>query len=182
MGQIQELNEKIDIISEKGKQEKKLKKKKFKLPFQVKSQLKKLAVKDKVQVMLLQRTRNIKPVIGDIKDGMLIIKDMVYNGAVDATWLWNGKIPTMIVPEWDLKPLTPDGIEEMKETSTMSAQNLANYCANFGRSSVPGKIIIRAIEAKQNQMLTTKVSTKGIILAVVVTLIIAAVLFGGGFV
>ncbi len=182
VGQLQELNEKIDIISDKKNQEKKLKKKKFKLPFQIKSQLKKLAVKDKVQVMLLQRTRNIKPIIGEIRDGMLLIKDMVYNGSVDATWLWNGKIPTMIVPEWDLQPLTPDGIEEMKRTSTMSAQELMNYCNSFGRSAVPGKIIIRAIEAKQNLMLKGKANMKTIILTIVVVIIIMAVLFSGGVV
>ncbi len=182
VGQLAELNEKIDIISDKKKQEKKLKKKKFKIPFRVKSQLKKLAVKDKVQVILLQRTKGIKPLIGEIKDGMLLIgKDQIYNGSVDATWLWNGKIPTMIVPEWDLQPLTPEGIKEMKTTSTMSAQELHNYCIRFGRSAVPGKIIIRAVEAKANQMLTgSKASVKTIILVIVVTLIIAAVLFSGG--
>ncbi len=180
VGQLKELNEKIDIISDKKNQEKKLKKKKFKLPFKVKSQLKKLAVKGKVQVMLLQTTRNIKPVIGEIRDGMLLIKDMVYNGSVDSTWLWEGKIPTMIVPEWDLQPLTPEGIKEMKATSGMSAQQLMNYCLQFGRSVVPGKIIIRAIEAKQNQMLKGKVGAKGIIIAVVIAIIIMAILFSGG--
>lgn len=182
IGQIQELNEKIDIISDKKKQEKKLKKKKFKVPFKVKSQLKKLAVRNKVQVMLLQRTRNIKPVIGEIRDGMLLIKDMIYDGSVDSTWLWNGKYPTHIVPEWDLKPLTPDGIEEMKRTSTMSAQDLYNYCIKFGRLAVPGKIIIRAIEAKQNAMLKGKANAKTIILTIVIVIIIMAVLFGGGLV
>ena len=181
VGQLADLNEKIDIISQKNKQVEKLKKKKFKIPFTVKSQLKKLAVKNKVQVMLLQRTRNIKPVIGEIRDGMLLIEDMIYNGSVDSTWLWNGKYPTHIVPEWDLQPLTPEGIKEMKDTSTMSAQELHNYCIRFGRSAVPEKIIIRAIEARQNQMITGgKASTKAIILTVVVTIIIAAVLFGGG--
>lgn len=180
-GQLQELNEKMDIISDKKKQEMKLHKKKFKLPLKVKSQLKKLAIKNKVQVMLLQRTRNIKPVIGEVRDGMLLIKDMVYNGAVNSTWLWNGKTPTMIVPEWDLQPMTPEGIDEMKRTSTMSAQELMSYCLKFGRSAVPGKIIIRMIESKQNQMLgASKASMKAIIITIVVVIVVCAVLFGGG--
>jgi len=183
VGQLKEIRETLDIISDKKKQVKKLKKKKFKIPFKVKSQLKKLAVKDKVQVLLLQRTRNIKPVIGEIRDGMLMIKDMIYNGSVDSTWLWNGKYPTHLVPEWDLQPLTPDGIEEMKRTSTMSAQELMNYCIKFGRSAVPGKIIIRAIEAKQNMMLSgSKASMKTIIITIVIVIIVMAVLFGGGVV
>ncbi len=111
---------------------------------------------------------------------MLLIKDMVYNGSVDSTWLWEGKTPTMIVPEWDLQPLTPEGIKEMKATTGMSAQQLMNYCLQFGRSVVPGKIIIRAIEAKQNQMLKGKVGAKGIIIAVVIAIIIMAILFRGG--
>jgi len=182
VSQIQELNEKIDIISQKKKSEKKLKKKKFKIPFKVKSQLKKLAVKNKVQVMLLQGTRNIKPVIGEIRDGMLLIKDMVYNGAVSSTWLWNGKYPTHIVPEWDLQPLTPEGIEEMKKILALSPQELHNYCLKYGRSAEPAKIIIRAIEAKQNLMLKPKANVKIIILTIVGTLIAAAILFGGGIV
>ncbi len=181
VGQLKELNEKIDIISDKKNQEKKLKKKKFKLPFQVKSQLKKLAVQNKVQVMLLQRTRNIKPVIGEIRDGMLLVgKDQIYNGSIDATWLWNGKYPTHIVPEWDLQPLTPEGIEEMKATSTLSPSELHTYCIKFGRLAVPGKIIIRAIEAKQNLMLGSKANMKAIIITIVIVIIIMAVLFSGG--
>ncbi len=182
VGQLKELNEKIDIISDKKKQVKKLKKKKFKLPFQVKSQLKKLAVKDKVQVMLLQRTRNIKPTIGEIRDGMLLVNGMIYNGSVDSTWLWNGKFPTHLVPEWDLQPMTPEGIEEMKATSTLSPSELATYCAKFGRSAVPGKIIIRAVEAKQNQMLGAKANVKTIIWIVIATVVGMAILFGGGFI
>ncbi len=182
IGQLKELNEKIDIISEKDKQEKKIKKKKFKLPYKVKSQLKKLAVKGKVQVILLQRTKNIKPIIGDLRDGMLLVNDMVYNGSVDATWLWEGKIPTMIVPEWDLKPLTPQGIEEMKATSTLSPQELMAYCLKFGRLSVPGKIIIRMVEAKANMMLGAKANMKAIIITIVIVIIIMAVLFSGGMV
>ena len=180
--QLDDISETLEIITQKKKAEQKLKKKKFKIPFKVKSQLKKLAVKDKVQVMLLQRTRNIKPVIGEIRDGMLLIKDMVYNGSVDSTWLWNGKYPTHLVPEWDLQPLTPEGIEEMKHTSTMSPQELYNYCIKFGRSAEPEKIIIRAIEAKQNQMLKGKTNVKAIVLTIVIVIIIMAVLLGGGVV
>lgn len=180
VGQMEELSEKIDIISDKKKQEKKLKKKKFKVPFKVKSQLKKLAMRNKVQVMLLQRTRNIKPVIGEIRDGMLLIKDMVYNGAVNSTWLWNGKYPTHIVPEWDLQPLTPEGIEKMKKTLTMSPSDLYKDAIINKRSAEPQKIIIRAIEAKQNQMLKGKANTKAILITIVIVIVVMAILFGGG--
>lgn len=177
---IDNITEQLDIITKKGKTEKKLKKKRFKIPFAVKSQLKKLAVKDKVQVMLLQRTRNIKPVIGELRDGMLLVKGQIYNGAVNSTWLWDGKYPTHLVPEWDLQPLTPEGIDEIKKTAALSPDELYKDCLTNKRSAEPQKIILRAIEAKQNQMLTGKVSVKAVILTIVGTLVVAAVLFGGG--
>ncbi len=177
--QLAELNEKIDIISQKKVHEKKLKKKSFKLPFKVKSQLKKLALKNKVQVMLLQRTRNIQPVIGELRDGMLIIGDNIFEGAIKYTWLWQGKYPTFIVPEWDLSPISKEGIDNMRGRP-LDAGELYKDTKDNNRSSEPQKIILRAIEAKENLMLKNKVSTKAIIIAIVVTLIVAAILFSGG--
>ena len=178
VGQLAELNEKIDIISQKKVHEKKLKKKSFKMPFTVKSQLKKLALKNKVQVMLLQRTRNIRPVIGELRDGMLIIGDNIFEGAIKYTWLWGGKIPTFIVPEWDLSPISKEGITKMR--IPLEAGELHKDTIDNQRSSEPQKIILRAIEAKENLMLKGKVATKTIIIVIVITLIIAAILFGGG--
>ena len=179
VSQINELNEKIDIISKRKKTVKKFKKKRFKIPFRVKSQLKKLAIKNKVQVMLLQRTRNIKPVIGEIRDGMLLVGENIYNGSVNSTWLWRGKYPTHIVPEWDLQPITPEGISQMRGRPLDAGELYADTIKN-DRSSEPQKIIIRAMEAKQNQMLKGKASVKAIIIAIVVTIIVVAVLFGSG--
>lgn len=166
--QVRELNEKIDIIAQTKKQERKFKKKQFKLPFQVKSQLKKLALKHKVQVMLLQRNRNIKPTIGEIKDGMLIIdKQTIHDCPMDCVGLWNGKIPTVILPEWDLEPLS---------LSKLYKDTLENK-----RLSDPQKIIIRQLEFKESLM-PKKISVKGIVIAIVITVIVLAVMWGGGFV
>jgi len=176
---VDELSDAMDVIMNKDKQIEKLKKKKFKVPRGVKSQLKKLAIKNKVQVMLLQRTRNIKPVIGEIRDGMLLVGNQVYNGAVDSTWLWEGKFPTHIVPEWDLQPMTPEGISKMRNTNPITATELYNDCIKNSRSSEPQKIILRAMEAKENQMLKKPVNVKTIVLVIVVTIIVMAVLFGG---
>lgn len=176
---VDELSDALDIIMNKDKQIEKLKKKKFRVPHGVKSQLKKLAIKNKVQVMLLQRTRNIKPVIGEIREGMLLVGDQVYNGAVDSTWLWEGKFPTHIVPEWDLQPMTPEGIAKMRNINPITATELYNDCIKNSRSSEPQKIILRAMEAKENQMLKKPVNVKAIVMAIVVTIIVMAILFGG---
>lgn len=175
--QLNDISETLDVITQKGKAVKKLKKKNFKLPFRVKSQLKKLAVKNKVQVMLLQRTRNIAPVIGEIRDGMLLIGDNVYEGAVKYTWLWGGKFPTMVVPEWDLSPLSKEGIDKMRQP--LGAEELNKDTIKNYRSAEPQKIIIRAIEAKENQMLRKPTNVKAIVTTVIITIIIAAILFGG---
>jgi len=184
-GRLDEISETLDIITQKEKAKKKLKKKNFKLPFKVKSKLKKLAVKNKVQVMLLQRTRNISPIIGEIRDGMLLVGNYVYNGSVDSTWLWRGKHPTHIVAEWDLKPLTPDGIDEIKQvnsTNPISPTELYKDTVRNNRSAEAQTIILRAIEAKQNQMLKKPTSVKAIVITIVIVIIIMAVLFGGGVV
>jgi len=179
-GQLDEIRETLDVITHKKKAEKKLKKKRFKLPFKVKSRLKRLAIKNKVQVMLLQRTRNISPVIGEIKEGMLLIGNNVYEGAVKYTWLWRGKFPTFIVPEWDLSPLSKEGITDMRRP--IGAGELYKDTIQNKRSAEPQTIILRAIEAKQNQMLKKAVNMKAIIWTVIVTLIIGAVLFGGDYI
>ena len=179
IGQLEDLNEKMDIISQKKKQVKKLKKKSFKLPFKVKGQLKKLALKNKVQVMLLQRTRNIMPVIGEIRDGMLMVGDNIFEGAVKYTWLWRGKYPTFIVPEWDLSPISKEGVDNMRGRP-LDAGELYQDTKDNQRSSEPQKIILRAIEAKENLMLKGKTPMKAIVITVVVVIVLMAILMSGG--
>lgn len=176
--QLDEISETLEVITQKKKEKQKLKKKNFKLPFKVKSQLKKLAVKNKVQVMLLQRTRNIAPVVGELRDGMLLVGDNIYEGSVNYTWLWRGKFPTFIVPEWDLSPVNKERIDDMRRTP-LSGEELNKDTVSKFRSAEPQKIIIRAIEAKQNQMLRKPMNVKAILITIVLTLIGVAVLFGG---
>lgn len=181
-GRINNMEEAFNLIIQKDKEIKKLKKKKFRIPYNVKGQLKKLATKNKVQVLLLQRTRNIKATLGEIRDGMLLVGDQIYNGSVNSTWLWDGKYPTHIVPEWDLQPLNIETIKDVKKSSTLGPDELYKNCLANQRSSEPQKIIIRAMEAKQNQMLAGKLNPKTIIITVIVVIIVIAILFGGGFV
>jgi len=162
---IEEINEKLNRITQETKTKDELKKKAFKLPFRVKSQLKKLALKNKVQVILLQNNRNIKTTIGELKDGMLLVGDKIYDGSTSGIWLWNGKFPTAIVPEWDLKPLTPEGLlSEATEN-----KRLAN----------PQSIIIRAIEFKES-LQPKQIAGKTMIWLLIGGVIVFYVLFAGG--
>ena len=88
-GQLKELTEKLDNITQEAKVKKDIQKKAFRLPFRVKSQLKKLAMKSKVQIILLQNNGNIKPTIAEIKCGMVMVGDKIYDGSPKGLWLWN---------------------------------------------------------------------------------------------
>ncbi len=166
---LDDLNEKLDIITQKKKVDKELKKKNFKLPFKVKSQLKKLATQNKVQVMLLQRNLNIKPTTGELKDGMLLIGEgknvRIHNGSVDFMWLWNGKIPTVILPEWDLNPIR--------------AGKLYDETVKANRIAEPQQIMIRAMEFKE-AMQPQKLTSKAMIWIFIGVAVVGYALFAGG--
>lgn len=162
---LDDMSEKLDRITQETKTKEKLKKKVFKLPFGVKSQLKKLAKKSKVQVLLLQNNRNIKATIGEMRDGMLLVGQKIYNGAANIVWLWNGKFPTAIVPEWDLQPLTPEGLHK----EAVEGKRLAH----------PQTMIIRAIEFKE-AMTPKKLGGKTLILLIIGGVIVIYILFAGG--
>ncbi|KKL26645.1 hypothetical protein LCGC14_2393200 [marine sediment metagenome] len=163
--QIAEMSEQIDRLTGEDRLKKKLKKKQFKLPAKVRSQLKKLAIKNKVQVILLQNNRNIKPTIGEIKNGMLNIGGKIYNGASDFVWLWNGKFPTVLVAEWDINPI--------------SGSRLLDVAAQNKSWSDPQAIIIRAIEFKESLNVGSKMSGKMMVWVGIGALVVLYVLFAG---
>ncbi len=163
--QVASMSEKLDRLTGEDKIKKRLKKKQFKLPGKVRSQLKKLAMKNKVQVILLQNNRNIKPTIGEIKNGMLNVAGKIYNGASDFVWLWNGKFPTVIIPEWDINPI--------------SASRLLDVTAQNKSWSDPQAIIIRAIEFKESLKDGVKLPGKMIIWIGLGALVVLYVLFAG---
>ena len=162
---LDDLTEKIDLLTQETKVKKKMKKKQFKLPMGMKAKLKKLAKKNKVQVMLLQSNKNIKPTIGEMKNGMLMIGEQVHDGSPDIIWLWDGKIPTAIVPEWDLKPLTADMLLE---------KAIENK-----RIIHPQTIMIRAFEFKE-ALQPKKISGKMAIWIFIIGAVVLYVLFAGG--
>ncbi len=159
--QVKEMNEKIDMMTQAKTS--KAKKKEFKLPFGMKGQLKKLAKQNKVQIIYLQHNRNIKPTTAEIKEGMIIIDDKVYDGSTDGVWLWNGKIPTMLIAEWDLKPVTAD--------------RLLGKAIEDKSISHPQRIIIRAIEISELLQARGKVSSKMLIWGAIGLAIVGYVLF-----
>jgi len=147
-----------------------LTKKNFKIPGKVKRQtrnLKKLAMKSKVQVLLLTLAGDILPTIGELKMGMLIVGDKYHNGIGNITWRWNGKIPTCIVPEWDLQPVT-------KETLVQNTEELKTHIH-------PQTITLRAIEAKEAlDKAKQPFNFKGLLIIAAIGLVAYFIFFRGG--
>ncbi len=165
--EVNELKEQIKILV--GTQEQKLKKKKFKFPRLVRSKtrnIKKLLEKDKMQVMLLKINRQIKPTIGEIKAGMLIVGNCIYDGSADIVWMWDGKTPTAVVAEWDLKPITPEYLH---------AETSANQ-----RFIHPENIIIRAMELKEAMMTTKSPNMKTIVYIFIAAIVVGYLIFNKG--
>jgi len=164
-GQLKELNEKLNNITQETKAKKQIKKVAYKLPFRVKSQLKKLALKSKVQVILLQNNGNIKPTIAEIKSGMVMVGDKIYDGSPKGLWLWNGKFPTMVIPEWDLRPIT--------------REYLYNDAVDNKRLADPQTLIIRAMEFKES-LQPKGLGGKTLIWIGIGGIIVFYILFAGG--
>ena len=118
MEEIAEVKESLKALAPINKTDDK--KKKFKLPLNVKRQtknLKKLMMKNKVQVIMLKSTGAIQTTIGEINAGRLIVGENYYNAAADIIWHWNGNVPTAIVCDWDMQPLTKSRL--MEETDSL---------------------------------------------------------------
>ena len=93
--------------------------------------------------------------------------DKYWNGACNFTWMWLGKTPTAIVPEWDMQPLT-------KERLVEDTNQLKTWIH-------PQTITIRAIEAKQAEEKTGGFKFKPMVFIVIGIVILAAywIFFGG---
>jgi len=162
------ITEKLNAINEKFdeiiKLDKKSGKKKKLFGFSVNTKLKALAKKNDILVILLKINRGIEALICEVKDGYIKVKDNYHKCSTDFVFLWNGKFPCIILPEWDLQPI-----------------GTADYykAAAEGRSSSAAKTIISMIEKKEvlNQK---KLSGKLVIGIIIGAVIVFYILFAGG--
>lgn len=155
------LTEKMDMLIEKSKIKKG---KPFKLPFKIRSQLKLLAKKDKVLVILLKTNRSIQLTTQKIKDGLININGKIHQCTTDFIYMWLGKTPCIVLPEWDLNPIgTQNYYDAIDAGRKVDAQN----------------VIIRAIEHEAVIGSKMKLSGKMILWIVIILAIVGWVIFGG---
>jgi hypothetical protein len=115
--QLEEVNEKLNFLTKRDiKQEHK----EFRLPSKVKKQLKKLAVKNKMLVIYLTRNKGMLPLVQEIKDGSIMIDGKPHDVNIDSVFLWKGKYPSVVVPEWDLKPIGTESYYDAVEQNRIA--------------------------------------------------------------
>lgn len=157
---IGDLNEKIEMLTAvKGK---KKKDKSFNLPFWQRGQLKNLAKKSKLLVIYPTVNRGIKTLVTEVKDEWCVIENKPRKVNLDHVFLWQGKYPAIILPEWDIEPF---GTKDYYDAEAK------------GRRSSPAATIIRMI-ANKEQFNKMNLNPKVIIAAAIGAVIILAVIFG----
>ncbi len=158
--QVKELNEKLDLLMPKIKEEKL---KPFKLPWNIRSKLKNLHKSNSVMVLLLRTDRTVQPMVAKIENGLIYVNEKWHNCATDFIYLWLGKSPMIVLPEWDLNPIgTKDYYDAIKEGRNVEAQT----------------VIIRAIEQAQIEE-KKKLSGMMWIWIIIGAIIVGYVLFAG---
>lgn len=154
------IEEKMDLMIGKGRIKKG---KPFKLPYKVKSQLKNIAEKGKVMVIYLGTNRNLGMTVAKVTRGGIIIDGKFRNCSMDFVYLYRGKIPCIVLPEWDLNPIGTKDYYDAKEAK---------------RNPDPQDVIISMIENKENQE-KKKIGGKALLWILVAGAILAYVLFSG---
>ena len=132
--QMKQLQEKMDTILEREKEQKKGLKY-FKLPWNVNSKVKSAYKKGKILIFLLTTDRIINPLIAVVREGIIYINDIPHKYSTDFVYLWKGKHPALIIPEWSLTPIGTKEYYDAKKDGTANVEDAA--------------IIIRAIQASK---------------------------------
>jgi len=158
---VKDIDTKLDMITEKNRLNAH---KMFKLPFGIKGQLKTLAIKNRVLVFFLTTNRTIKPLIAEIKNDFIVINGTPHNCSNDFIFLWMGKYPAIILPEWDLNPIgTANYYEALEE----------------GRTADAAKTIIKMIESGEIET-KPKMSGKMWIFIIIGGIVVAYLIFANG--
>ncbi len=159
---LDKVNEGLDMLTQRDK---KREHKEFKLPSKIQRQLKKIALQNKILVVYLKRNRTMIPMITEIIDGFIKIDGVPHNCSTDFTFLWKGKYPAIVLPEWDLNPIGTEDYYKAVEDK---------------RVADPVAIAIRMMESKENLMKKgLKLSPKAWVLIGLVIIALLWVLFGG---
>jgi len=159
--QLNDINEKLKTLD--VDKDKKVKKS-FSLGATLEAQIKKLTDETRILVFLLTNNRKIIPQLGNINDGLVEVNGKFHACSMDYIFLYKGKYPAVVIPEWDLTPIgTKDYYEAMAT----------------GRNINPQQIMIRAIESKENAG-AKKLNPKMLIWIILGVVVVGYILFAKG--
>lgn len=159
--QLKEVNQRLEALSKVNKS---TITKEFKIPSKISREFKKMALKNKIMVLLLTRNRTMIPMITEVKDGFININGTPHQCSTDFIYLWKGKHPAIVLPEWDLNPIGTEDYYKAVEDK---------------RVADPIAIAIRMIESKENLM-KNKMNPKTLIWIGLGVAIVGYALFAGG--
>lgn len=139
------LNEKIDLLLKSNPQNKEeaIKEEEWKLPFWKKFKFnvgKKKVENGWAQFIIIKSTRSMEFTRAKVKDGIAIIDGFPRVATSDHVLFYNKK-PTYIIPEWSLKPFSPEDNYAQTERDKM---NIA------GRRAVLATLETEKIKAKKD--------------------------------
>lgn len=167
--QEESLKHKIESIDEKLKQiipEPKDKTKPFKLKWTVRTKTRNLAKKDKLLVFLLKRNKGMLPLVIPYKDGKIEINGVPRSVEVDQIFLWEGKTPAIVQPEWDISPIgTMDYYQALEDGD---------------RNSAAIKTLIAMLESKDYEVKKQQLGMMTYVIIGIIAMVIIGYLFFGG--
>ncbi len=162
------MKEKVDKLYgyfEKADEKGKSFEKRMKLPAKVKRIVKK-PQQNKVIALVLKANRTIQPQAGQIKEGFVTVGSYFYDGSPKYMWMWRGKTPAVVIPEWDLQPL--------------SASELFDRTKENNSPSDPARIILRAMKSSEIKNIASSPMNMKMIVGVGIAVIVVGYIILGG--
>jgi len=163
---IGDIEQKLDLaLGAKQKKEKKAKLKKFNL-----RKIKQYNRKRQRAVIILGSDQSMRLIKGEYLSGMIRIGQNYYDGSAMFVWLWLGKQPVYVIPEWSIRPLSSKEIYDkaVKNKTLIDSQIITIRAAKMVEQDIgDGKI------KKPLKPITW-------ILLMVVIGVVGYLLFGGG--
>lgn len=166
------MTEKLDKLLEyfeAGLKDKK-KKKEFKLPYKARVIGKTYYKRNKIVVLMIQKTGTIKPMVTTMMRGMIKVKDNWHTVPFENVLYWKAKLPVIILPEWAITPVkfTPFDakIQEDKDEKDKNIVDAQTY-------------IIRAVKMEAALLSAKKLGGKALIWIIIGGIIVAYLMFGG---
>ena len=156
------INAKLDTLIIKDK---KGKVSRFQLRGKNKAKMKDWYKKKKLLVFLLGVNRSVSVHIIEIRDGYILIDGVPRKCTLDYIYLFEGKMPCIILPEWSLEPV---GVEEYYKAHPSGLDAAAAQ-----------KMVIGAIESNRELLSGKSMSARTWIWIVIGVIVIGYILSGG---